>query len=142
MREIIKNIKDLKYKIKSCQMQKTEIEDPYRSTTASLSQRVAGGESKSPQEKLVEYSERLDKLLSVLYEQLECLMNQLREFLIANIKDYDCRLILEQRLIYDRPWKEIETLKFLSTSAKQNIYYQQLKRLNMAEGEKNNYDGI
>lgn len=136
MKELIKEIRNLKYRIKSCLMQKKEFEDPYKLSVSNLIQHVKGGESASVQEKRIEKLEALDDQLVKMRIKMDEMMNRLREFLVSNVEDYDCRLIVEQRLLYDKAWKEIETLRFMSVSAKQNAYYSQMKKLEKLEKEK------
>lgn len=129
MQEILRKIKAIKYRIKSLFLEKQEVIETYGLSSKGFTAGVAGGVKVSPQEATAIKLIGIDDRIKALEEQLEDAIQEFRQYLDNNIADSDIKLIMEQRLLWKKGWKEIDTIKCLSVSRKQQLFYETQKEL-------------
>lgn len=133
MRTLLKNIKNLKYQIRSLMAEKEEIFSTYGINGKNSQIVVRGGERLCPQEKVCFRLENVEKKIRKCEDELQLAIDTFRAEMMKNVPDTDVRLIVEQRVLYGKTWQTIDTMRDLSISRKQQLYYEAANQLHIGE---------
>ena len=129
MRTILSKINELKYKLRSLEFQKEELMMSYGLTGKGSQVVVKGGQKDSPQERISLRLELFDQKIKEVEKEFDGCVVEFKNKLKDIVEDIDTRLIIEQRLLWGRDWQNIDTIRYLSVSRKQHLYYSTIKVL-------------
>lgn len=129
MQEVIKKINAIKYKIRALIVEKQEIVESYGLTSKGFNLGIKCGQKVSPQEAMTFKIDGIDDKIHLLEEQLDEARMELRTQLEKVLDNYDDCLIYEQRMILNKQWHEIQTLKDWSESSIKRRFYSAKERI-------------